>query len=245
LCVTTNLVQVKKFSLTSHALLDTVLLGFVSGVLALNRKHFTQFKWDNLIADRGKAIRLLLPLAYLLYYVLFRYLFYKWVGVEKYSILAFYGLNALIAYLIFGYTRGLLLNKNFNEKASEKYKKNKLSLPLQEDYYNRIKSIVQEKALYLNPELSIKDLSQEVGIPAPYVSQVLNTFHEKGYYGFVNEYRIQKVIALLEIAHPDQKVNISDIAMESGFNSMTTFYKFFKEHVGTTPKEFLKRDFAM
>lgn len=81
-------------------------------------------------------------------------------------------------------------------------------------------------------ELEIKKL----GISQNYLIQL---FREK--YGltpvkYLNRLRIEKSLDLLS----NTSINIIDIALCSGFESLSTFYDFFKKQIGMTPKEYRK-----
>ncbi|WML33139.1 helix-turn-helix transcriptional regulator [Clostridium sp. OS1-26] len=69
---------------------------------------------------------------------------------------------------------------------------------------------------------------------------MIQLFREK--YGltpvkYLNQLRIKKSLDLLS----NTSINITDIALCSGFESLSTFYDFFKKQIGMTPKEYRKK----
>ena len=119
--------------------------------------------------------------------------------------------------------------------------RNRITEPLKRDYYERIVRVMNENKLYMRNDLTIKDVAAKTSIPITYVSQVLNSFHEKGYHEFVNGYRLEKAKELIQQRSKDPQSNVSDIGLEVGFNNISTYYSYFKSYVGCTPKQYLRR----
>lgn len=103
----------------------------------------------------------------------------------------------------------------------------------------RVICIFEEYQPYLNPELNIKLLSEQMGIQVHPLSAALNQLIGQNFYDFVNSYRIKYAINLLE-SESGEKYKIDVIAMESGFRSRSVFYTAFKKEVGCTPSEYKK-----
>lgn len=98
--------------------------------------------------------------------------------------------------------------------------------------YQRLEKIMIEKALYKNPNLSLKDLSEEINISSHQLSQFLNNNLRKNFTSFVNEFRIQNAC---EIITSNDKLTLESVGYDVGFNSKSTFFAAFKKHTGTTP----------
>lgn len=113
---------------------------------------------------------------------------------------------------------------------------------LQERQIEKVKSTLSDAMkndkLYLNPVLSIQELSKHLGIPQKTISIVINQSFNKNYRDFINEFRVEEVVSKLgteEVQH----MSILGIALDSGFNSEASFYRIFKKHTGKSPKEFM------
>lgn len=87
---------------------------------------------------------------------------------------------------------------------------------------------------YLNPDLTIKQLAEEVGLQSYQLSRMINSDFGINFSQFVNNFRIEEAKKLL--LETDYK--ILAIAYESGFKNKTTFNRAFKKHTGSSPKEF-------
>lgn len=128
-------------------------------------------------------------------------------------------------------------NKNtsfFEEK--EKYKNKEIGTETLELIESKL-SIVKDKELYCNPNLTLTDVSKELKIPSHTLSQFLNDNFNKSFSMFINELRIKKAKELLLLSN---RYTIEAIGYESGFNSKSTFYTTFKKITGQTPSEYQK-----
>jgi len=148
---------------------------------------------------------------------------------------SFYGIKQPV---IFGYE--VKVQEEEEKKETEKYIKSGLKDKLAEEYLDKLVTYVRTSKPYLNRDLSIQDLSVLTGIPRHHITQVLNEKHKKNFFTFINEYRVQEVIARFS----DPKNNnftILAIAFDSGFNSKTTFNSIFKSQTGKTPSEYREK----
>ncbi|MHC0439149.1 helix-turn-helix domain-containing protein [Flavobacterium sp. 3-210] len=96
----------------------------------------------------------------------------------------------------------------------------------------KLEKIMNEKALYKNPNLSLKDLSEEINVSSHQLSQFLNNSLGKNFTSFVNEFRINNAC---EIIASNDKLTLESVGYDVGFNSKSTFFAAFKKHTGTTP----------
>lgn len=95
------------------------------------------------------------------------------------------------------------------------------------------------KKIYLNNELTLKDLAQELGTTTNNVSWLLNNIHQCSFYDYINQYRVQEFI--LKIQNGEHfKHTILALSLDSGFNSKSTFNKAFKMVKNDTPSNYIK-----
>jgi AraC-like DNA-binding protein len=94
----------------------------------------------------------------------------------------------------------------------------------------------QEKP-YLNPELSLSDIAEQLKTNTSVLSAVINSGFDKNFNDFVNSYRIEDFKT--KINTPQYKhLTLLAVAFDCGFNSKTTFNRAFKKLVGQNPSEF-------
>jgi len=99
--------------------------------------------------------------------------------------------------------------------------------------------MVEEKP-YLNPSLTIQDVSAAIEIPVRELSLLINHKLEQHFYDFVNTYRIENAMEILK-DDTKSKVTILEILYEVGFNSKSSFNTAFKKHTGNTPTLYRKQ----
>jgi len=105
---------------------------------------------------------------------------------------------------------------------------------------NRLESLMNQDKLYLSSELTLSSLARQMNINHSYLSQVINQRFGCHFNDFVNQFRIAEAKRLLQDPAWLEKP-ILDIAVESGFNALSTFNRLFKAHTGFTPGAYRKR----
>lgn len=124
------------------------------------------------------------------------------------------------------------------EASSKRYEKSSLDAALMDDYEKQLYKYIEKNKAYLNPELSLEELAQQVKMPKHHLTQVLNERINKSFYVFINEYRIQEAVKRLNDIKKD--INILSLAFECGFNSKSSFNNYFKKVTGYTPSAYRK-----
>ncbi len=121
--------------------------------------------------------------------------------------------------------------------AAQKYRKSALSDQQARRYLEQLSAFMIEKQPYLEPDLKLADLAEEVDIPANHLSQVINQECGQKFFDFVNAYRVELAQSLLK--DPDYAhYTILAIAYEAGFNNKASFNRSFKKITGMTPSAF-------
>lgn len=96
-----------------------------------------------------------------------------------------------------------------------------------------LERIIEEEKLYLNPNLSLADLTSRLGTNRTYISQYFTNIKRMTFYDYINAIRIEKESVPLLENHPEYTLDY--IAQKSGFNSLSTFRRAFKKFTGKTP----------
>ena len=123
------------------------------------------------------------------------------------------------------------------DKREERYKKSNLTTDKKEEIKTQILTYFKEETPYLNSELSMNLLSEELNIPKYQLTEVLNTIIGKNFFQFVNEYRVEAVKQKLSDAS-NNKFSIEAIGYDCGFSSKSSFFSVFKNITGQTPVQF-------
>jgi AraC-like DNA-binding protein len=108
---------------------------------------------------------------------------------------------------------------------------------------SKLKMYFAEHSPHLNPELSLSDVAAAIGVNTTYLSRLINHRLNVNFFTFVNNYRIDHAIHLIE----ERKGNITSdlLYMESGFKSRSVFYKLFREQTGFSPQEYIKNQYGL
>ncbi|RQO64819.1 AraC family transcriptional regulator [Pedobacter sp. KBW06] len=103
----------------------------------------------------------------------------------------------------------------------------------------KLKQYMAEEKPFLNPSLTIQDVSKDIKVPVRDLSLLINHKLEQHFYDFVNAYRIERAMDILKDV-TKSKVTILEILYEVGFNSKSSFNTAFKKHTGNTPTSYRK-----
>ena len=102
-----------------------------------------------------------------------------------------------------------------------------------------LEQLMTEKKLFLQSELTISRLAEELCCSRHHLSQVLNDTIGRSFYDYINNLRMEE--AKLMLADPRfSHHKIASIGYDAGFNSLSTFNEVFKKLTGKTPSEFRK-----
>ena len=112
-----------------------------------------------------------------------------------------------------------------------------LSNEVLDQYHQKLESIIKSKSLYLRPKLCLDDLSIETGIPVKNVKQVLSEKLNLTFFEFISKYKIRRAKRLLTKIDDDH-FSISNVAIESGFNTDESFIALFKKHTNMSPENY-------
>ena len=107
------------------------------------------------------------------------------------------------------------------------------------DYKTKLLQLIEKEQPYLDPDLSLRLLAQQLQLHPNQLSWLLNAGFGKNFNEFINYYRLE---AFKQAAKDPQNssLTIMSIAYDCGFNSKTVFNTYFKKKMGMTPKQFLK-----
>lgn len=125
---------------------------------------------------------------------------------------------------------------HIEEKTKSTYLKSGLKPEMASEKYQNLLELMQQQKLYLKPKLTLSNLAKHLDISPNHLSQIINQYEKQNFNDFVNKYRIEEFI---KIAIEKKHLSFLAIALESGFNSKSTFNTVFKKHKQTTPSKFM------
>ncbi|MEZ4958241.1 MAG: helix-turn-helix transcriptional regulator [Saprospiraceae bacterium] len=118
--------------------------------------------------------------------------------------------------------------------------KTKIILDEQEikELVGKLEKYIAEEKPFLDPKIRMPELAAELNIPRHIFSFLINEHYGKNFFSFINEYRVEYAVELLQ-NEANQQYSLEAIGQMAGFNSKSTFNSRFKEIMGQTPGEFL------
>jgi AraC-like DNA-binding protein len=124
--------------------------------------------------------------------------------------------------------------------TGKKYARSTLTPDRAVQQLERLQEFMQTERPFLESELTLTRLAEQLEIPPHHLSQILNESLNQNFFDFVNGYRVEEAKRLLE--DPEKSAyTVLAVAEEAGFNSKTAFNTAFKRIVGKTPSEYRAR----
>jgi AraC-like DNA-binding protein len=136
-----------------------------------------------------------------------------------------------------GYLRSKTIDLTFTDvdvKPTES-RRSLLSDTELERLKQKLQVVMRDDRPYLEPTITLTDLTRIVGVNSNVLSHAINQGFDKNFNDFINEYRINEVKSKLRDA---DESTLLGIAFDSGFNSKATFNRAFKKFTGVSPKEY-------
>lgn len=106
--------------------------------------------------------------------------------------------------------------------------------------YERIEQAMTERELYLNPDLDVKMLAEEICSSRTLISVCINSVTGKSFRQWLSEYRLSLFVQKMK-EYPDDP--IEDLIQQCGYKDQSTFRRQFKATYGMTAGEYRKELF--
>ena len=153
-------------------------------------------------------------------------------------------LNVLIMAILI-YTLGYLMNANalisdMPKRLTKRYKKSSLTDTATESILKRLHETMAENQLYLDPELRLSQLAEEIGTTTHLLSQAINETMQTSYSELITDYRLAHAKEMMSEDNT-KKYLLKEISYKSGFNNKTSFSQAFKKSTGLTPSQIPKK----
>jgi len=140
--------------------------------------------------------------------------------------------STISMYLIMAYLLGKL---EFFKNNTKKYKKSSLSSSYKKEKLEQLQEILNNDRPYLNPDFSLKILSEKSKLSEHHISQILNEELQCNFYELINRYRITEAKRQLNTS---KYLKIEQLAYDLGYKSKSTFFTAFKKETDLTPSKY-------
>ena len=98
----------------------------------------------------------------------------------------------------------------------------------------KIENLLYRDKVYQEPSYGRSEMARELSLTDSNLSKIINLHFKKSVPQLLNELRVQEARVLLKQTDAD----VTTISQESGFNSIATFNRVFKEVEGVSPSEY-------
>ncbi|MBI5915400.1 MAG: helix-turn-helix domain-containing protein [Bacteroidetes bacterium] len=122
-------------------------------------------------------------------------------------------------------------------KMPVKYEKSGLTEEKAKALMAKLDALFTWGKIYLDPELTLQQLADRLGVTPHLVSQLLNQHKQQSFFDFVNGCRVAHFKTAVNDP-ANAHLSLLGIAFDSGFNSKAAFNAVFKKMTGTTPSAF-------
>jgi len=155
--------------------------------------------------------------------------------------------SIIVGFVVFvGYSgirqQDLFSNSVNNEKelinTESEYKKSGLKTGIAITKHKELLHLMEIEKPYLNPRLTLNELSSQLGMSSNNMSQLINQYEHINFYDFVNKYRVEE---FLNRAQNNKNFSLLAHALDSGFNSKSSFNSIFKKLKSETPSQYLAK----
>jgi YesN/AraC family two-component response regulator len=122
-------------------------------------------------------------------------------------------------------------NNEMNEPAQEE----DISADDRRELFEAMLSLLETEKLHLDPELSQQTIITKLGTNKKYLYQAISQNSSENFKQLLNELRVREAKQLIEEHIHDLPPNLY---LKAGFNSVTSYYRAFKNFTGLSPKEY-------
>ena len=139
---------------------------------------------------------------------------------------------------VIGKIREELRREHAYEQIDEKQKEleNPESIFIKEDSDNEyVRYVLKATKEHYAEKISIEAMSAELGVSASYLSRKFKEATGSSYLDFLNRYRVQQAVKLLQTG----KYKVYEVSSITGFTDYKHFNTVFKRYTGTAPSEFM------
>jgi AraC-like DNA-binding protein len=159
---------------------------------------------------------------------------YAWSDVRALEdVVPLTGALSFFALTVLGFRRSGLLGGE-GRRARARYAGSSLSEERASEIERRLRAVLEEERRFLEPDLTLEKLADDLGAPRNHLSQVVNERFEMGFLELLQGLRVDQARHLLT-AREGSHLTIEAIASRSGFNSRSAFYDAFRKATGMTP----------
>lgn len=139
-----------------------------------------------------------------------------------------------------------ILQEKYTRLQASVKPKNENKKEIDNDLLNRVlKELekIEESTIFLDPDFTLSSLSKILKTNTNYLSKIINQYKGKSFSKYLVTLRINHLLSLLNQQPIRRRHSIKALGKAIGYSNASSFTRAFKNHMGITPSEYLKRTF--
>ena len=124
------------------------------------------------------------------------------------------------------------------EGIKEKYRHSKLTGMDREALCEHLERLLKEERIYAREGLTLTETARLMDLSPHQLSELVNVSYSRSFKAYLNEYRVDVAREML-LRQPER--DVTTIAFDAGFQSLSSFYRAFKLVHGVSPNEIRRR----
>lgn len=105
----------------------------------------------------------------------------------------------------------------------------------------KVSNLMDKKKYYKDPDITIEKLCTFININRSYLSRAIHKVYGINFCEWVNLYRIEEAKILMR-KEKGNTLDLEDLAVQCGFNSVRSFTRVFSAKENMTPRQFFKSE---
>ena len=107
-------------------------------------------------------------------------------------------------------------------------------------FLQQLEKAVKEDRIFLDPDISLVSLAERIHTNRTYLSDAIHLTYGMSFSDYFNHLRIEYAMELMRQKRvKGEPILIKDIALASGYNISSSFYRAFEKETGMTPKKWI------
>ena len=103
---------------------------------------------------------------------------------------------------------------------------------------SRLHHLMANEKAYLNPKIALGEVAVAIGTNKTYLSDYFNKTLGTTFYDYINSYRIAEACRIIDSMPKEGRTSMAVVAEKSGFNSLSSFNRYFVKVKGVSPKNY-------
>lgn len=112
-----------------------------------------------------------------------------------------------------------------------------------ETLFRKIESLMEEKKVYRDKEITVDKLAEELQSNRSYISAAINQYAGISFKNYINSLRIADAVSVL--SDPSDETPVKQLSDDLGFNNLTSFYRAFQKETGVPPSHYRREVIRM